>query len=344
MRLFKCPACDWMLYFEATQCDRCARTLGYDETVYRMRALERDGELWTDPDGTWRFCDNAAHGACNWLLPASAQSRTCGACRHNSIIPDLSNPRNLPRWRALEAAKHRLIYGLQRLHLPLRTRAEDPEHGLAFEFLAEMRGQPHVITGHDNGLITINILEGDDTERTRIREQLGEAYRTPLGHFRHEVGHHYWDLLVRDGGHLDAFRAMFGDERADYDAALKHHYETPHNEDWQNEFVSYYASSHPWEDFAETWAHYMHIVDALETAANFGISIHPTRTRDPALQADIDFDPYRATDMAAIIEAWQPLTFAMNNLNRSLGQPDLYPFVLSDRVVDKLGFVHEIVR
>ena len=344
MRLFKCPSCGQMLYFENVRCESCGHTLGYDPATSCMRALEQDGALWGDADGRWRFCTNAGQAACNWLIGADSTDTLCAACRHNHVIPDLSQTENLARWRALEAAKHRLFYTLMRLGLPLATRAEDPEHGLAFDFLAETPAQPKVLTGHDDGLITIALKEADDIERERMREQMGEVYRTPLGHFRHEVGHHYWDLLVRDSAFLEPFRALFGDERADYAAALRAHYARTHKPGWQEYFVSVYATSHPWEDFAETWAHYLHIVDTLEMAASFGVSIHPKLTRDPALQADIAFDPYVEEDMAVIMDAWLPLAFAVNSLNRSMGHADLYPFVLSQAVIGKLGFVHDVVR
>ncbi len=349
MRLFKCPSCGQMLYFENTRCERCHHTLGYDPATFCMRALEQHGETWQDAkdagtDGTWRFCANAGQDTCNWLIPAASDAQFCAACRHNQTIPDLTEPANLVRWRALEGAKHRLFYSLMRLGLPLATRAEDPAHGLAFDFLAETPAQPHVLTGHDDGLITIALKEGDDAERERMREQMGEVYRTPLGHFRHEIGHHYWDLLVRDSVHLDECRRLFGDEREDYAEALKKHYNSPHKEGWQEFFVSVYATSHAWEDFAETWAHYLHIVDTLEMATSFGISIHPRLTRDPTLQADINFDPYREMDMAVIVDAWLPLAFAVNSLNRSMGQPDLYPFVLTPTILEKLKFIHTVVR
>ncbi len=344
MRLFKCPACGQLVYFENTKCEQCTRTLGYDPATACMRALEPDGTAWGESGGRYRACANAAQGACNWLIPAAAEDNFCQACRHNHLIPDLSQDENVARWRALEAAKHRLFYALLRLRLPLATRAEDPAHGLAFDFLAETPAQPRVLTGHDNGLITIALKEGDDAERERMREQMGEVYRTPLGHFRHEVGHHYWDILVAGTPYLEGFRALFGDERADYAQALRDHYGRPHKPGWQAYFVSEYATSHPWEDFAETWAHYLHIIDTLEMAASFGMSIHPRLSRSAVLQAEIDFDPYGEGDMAAIVDAWLPLTFAVNSLNRAMGHADLYPFVLSPGVIEKLGFIHALVR
>ena len=169
---------------------------------------------------------------------------------------------------------------------------------------------------------------------------MGEPYRSLLGHFRHEIGHYFWDVLIRDGGRLEECRAVFGDDSADYDTALKTHYRQGPPADWQEHFVSAYASTHPWEDWAETWAHYLHIVDTVEMASAFGIRVRPRITRDETMAAEIDIDPYRTAGMQEIIEAWLPLTFAVNNLNRAMGNNDLYPFVLSPEVVAKLGFVH----
>ena len=133
------------------------------------------------------------------------------------MIPDLSLPENLSRWRALEAAKHRLFYTLFQLRLPVETQAESPA-GLAFQFLADVGpGAPSVMTGHADGVITINLAEADDAERERRRQQMGELYRTLLGHFRHEIGHYYWDRLIANTPHLEEFRRIFGDERQDYD-------------------------------------------------------------------------------------------------------------------------------
>ncbi len=348
MRLFKCQCCEQLLYFENHQCERCGHRLGYEPSRLTMLALEADGDDWREAGITngprYRVCANADPVYCNWLVPADSETPYCVACRHNRTVPDLNFPENIPPWRALEAAKRRLFYALMRLNLPLRTRSEDPVHGLAFDFLAESAAKPHVLTGHEDGLITIALKEGDEAERERTRIQMGELYRTPLGHFRHEIGHHFWDLLVRDGGQLDGFRELFGDERADYASALQAHYNRQDDGSWRHNFVSLYASSHPWEDFAETWAHFLHILDTMEMAGAFGIAIHPRLARDPGLQADIDFDPYVTAEMSDILEGWLPLTYAVNSLNRTMGQPDLYPFVLTPSVVRKLAFIHCLVR
>jgi len=200
------------------------------------------------------------------------------------------------------------------------------------------------MTGHDNGLITIALSEADDIERERRRLQMGEPYRTLLGHFRHEVGHYFWDVLVRDGGKLDACRQVFGDDSVDYGAALQRHYTDGAPSDWQLQFVSAYATSHPWEDFAETWAHYLHIVDTLEMAGEFGIEVRPPADLTGGLTARVNFDPYRTDDFDAIVTAWLPFTFAMNNVSRAMGTRDLYPFILSPTVIDKLGFIHGLVQ
>ncbi len=347
MRLFTCQNCGQLLYFENTACARCGMTLGYVPQRSAVRAIEADGDLWREvndnSDTRYRICGNARAAACNWLLRHEDAGDYCIACRHNHIIPDLSQPENVAPWRTLEAAKRRLFYSLMRLCLPTPTRAEDPTHGLAFDFLAETRAQPKVLTGHEDGLITIALKEGDDAQRNRMQIQMGELYRTPLGHFRHEVGHYYWDILVRDAGKVEAFRNVFGDERPDYAEALRAHYARNDDGSWRENYVSLYASSHAWEDFAETWAHYLHIIDTLEMAAAFGVAVNPAIVRDPALNSRVDFDPYRATSIEALIESWLPLTYAVNGLNRSMGHPDLYPFVLPPAVITKLGFIHDLV-
>jgi len=306
MKLFECQHCGQLLYFENTRCERCGHVLGYLPDRTTLSALTAEGgDRWRPlaaPDEPFRFCANAVYGACNWLVPADGPDAFCSACRLNRTIPNLDAPENLLLWQRLEAAKHRLVYGLVRLGLPLVSKSEDAEKGLAFDFLAGSGAMfqegPQVVTGHARGLITIDIAEADDAERERHRRDMAEPYRTLLGHFRHEVGHHYWERLVRNGVWHGAFREIFGDERLDYGAALKAHYTNGPQPDWQEHYVSSYAGAHPWEDFAETWAHYLHIVDTLETADAFGLRIRPKAGRKPGLEMDIDFNPTaRATSM-----------------------------------------------
>jgi hypothetical protein len=349
MKLFNCQHCGQMLFFENRTCERCSRTLGYLPDLSTLSALEPEGDVWralATMDGPFRFCSNAEYHACNWLVSTVSAETYCKACRHNRTIPDLSRPGKVEQWRKIETAKHHLFYTLIRLRLPLATRAEDPGHGLAFDFLDDppAAAKPKVLTGHDEGVITLATKEADDVEREKMRTAMGEPYRTLLGHFRHEVGHHFWDILVRDGDQLETCRAVFGDDSQDYDQALKRHYQAGPPPDWPNRFISAYATAHPWEDFAETWAHYLHIVDTLESASAYGLRIHPDADRSGLLEARVDFDPYEEPRIQVIVDDWVPLTFAMNSLNRSMGLQDPYPFVLSPTVISKLGFIHQLVH
>jgi len=221
----------------------------------------------------------------------------------------------------------------------MRSRAEDPEHGLAFRFLEELAPTERVLTGHDNGVITLNIEEADDARREAVRHQMHEPYRTLVGHFRHETGHYYWDRLVDGTPWLERFRAVFGDERADYAQALQAHYDAP-RADWPEHFVSAYASSHPWEDWAECWAHYLHIQDGLETAASWGLRL-ATPGGSPVTARPLEA---RAGSFAsALVERWLPISQFVNSMSRSLGLVDGYPFVIPAPVVEKLDLVHQVV-
>ena len=347
MKLFQCQVCANILYFENRFCGSCGHRVGFLPETQRMAALEPDGEAWRPAQSNRAprfFCRNAEHDACNWLVPEGSTDAYCTACRHNGTVPDISDAAHLDRWRELEFAKHRLIYSLLRWKLPLHTRNDDPAHGLIFHFLADWSEQAKVMTGHENGVITIALTEADDLERERRRLEMGEPYRTLLGHFRHEVGHHYWDVLVRDGGRLESFRALFGDDRADYQDALQAYYQNGAPVNWQENFVSAYATAHPWEDFAETWAHYLHIVDTLEMAKEFGLDVKPRLDRTGDLTAHFDFDPYVAGTVEPVMNAWLPFVFAMNSVSKTMGTRELYPFVLSPAVMTKLGFIHDLVH
>ncbi len=361
MKLFECQRCGQPLYFENIRCESCGRSLGYLPSKETISALEQDEDkvkqeqersspTWkalAEPGARYRYCANVQHGVCNWLISADSPEEFCLACRHNRTIPNLSAPENFANWQKIEIAKHRLFYTLLKLRLPLSTRTEDPD-GLAFDFLATPgEGTPTeeapVLTGHASGLITINLAEANDAKRERQRSEMGEPYRTLLGHFRHEIAHYFWDRLVAQSPMIEKFREVFGDERPDYGEALQRHYAEGPPNDWPERFVSAYASVHPWEDFAETWAHYFHMVDTLETAAAFGLRVRPKVSMGAELAAVIDFDPHKAS-LDRIVDAWLPLTFAANSINRSMGLPDLYPFVLRPPVIVKLAFVHESVH
>lgn len=350
MKLFECQSCSNPVYFSDTVCVACGHQLGLLPQTLAVTALSAaaDGMLTALADNaSYKRCANAAHGSCNWLIPHADDASLCLACRHNRTVPDLTVPENLPRWQRIELAKHQLFYSLMRWRLPVPDRLEDPNGGLVFDFVSDVV-QPdgsieRLTTGHADGLITINIAEADDAERELRRTSMKEPYRTLLGHFRHEIGHYYWDRLVRDSPDLPRFRSLFGDETMPYSEALTAYYDRGAPADWQNSYISAYATAHPWEDFAETWAHYVHIVDALETVRAFGISLRP-RISDNSLNVTPNVSSYTAASIEDLVGSWVPVTLAVNSINRSLGLPDLYPFVVSPPVIEKLRFVHDVIQ
>jgi hypothetical protein len=305
-----------------------------------------DGQLY-------RQCNNySQYAVCNWMVGLADPNPFCASCRLNHIIPNLSEPQNIELWRRIEQAKRRLLFTLYRLGLPVIGRDQDPQFGLMFEFLADAPpadgftsqappGQP-VITGHQAGLITINLKEAEHSAREQMREMLNEAYRTLLGHFRHESGHYYWGRLIGNTNQIHDFRGLFGDERQDYQMALQQRYQQATLEGWQQSYISSYAAMHPWEDWAETWAHYLHIVDTLETAHDFGFSIAGKRMELPE-QLKNGNSPLRITDFDELLQDWTHLSVALNALNRSMGLNDAYPFAVTPPVVEKLRFVHNVI-
>lgn len=350
MNIFHCDHCDQLVFFENVYCLNCHHPLAYLPDLQEIGSLERKADgAWHSPipasNGAprrYRLCANYDRdNVCNWAVPNDDTHTLCDACRLTRVIPDLSIPANKEAWYRLEVAKRRLVYSLMQLKLPISNKSDDPQHGLAFEFLATSPHSQPVLTGHNNGVITINIAEADDVQRERQRLQWHEPYRTLLGHFRHESGHYYWERLLKDNeALLGRARELFGDERNDYQAALNRHYSEGAPADWQQRFISPYAAAHPWEDWAETWAHYLHMVDALETAAAVGLSLRPRRQDEPSMTAK-DTQP---SDFERMIQKWYPLTYALNNFSRGLGHADSYPFVLSPMVIAKLAFVHDCIH
>ncbi len=345
MNLFHCSHCGDRVFFENTRCETCGSNLGFVPDERQMVAFAAD-ESWTRlglQGAAQRQCSNyAVEGVCNWMLEASDAAPLCVSCRTTDIIPALGKPENRTYWFLLEQAKRRLFYTLMGLHLPAPDKHTDPVHGVSFQFLEQVSAQQRVLTGHDQGVITLNIAEADDATREKIRSHMLEPFRSLVGHFRHESGHYYWDRIIKSSGWIDEFRQTFGDERADYDQALSHYYATA-SVNWQLNFISAYASSHPWEDWSECWAHYLHMVDGLETAAAWGLHLdHATPTGPPlqafALSADVD-----AMD-ASLLEQWLPISQFTNSMNRSLGLHDSYPFVVPAPVVIKLQFIHRVIR
>ncbi len=340
MKAFACPQCGQLVFFENRACLRCRSRLGFDPD-------RRGMVLVTGSDV--RRCANEGRAGCNWVLPGLESGgetpqwcRSCQLTRTRPNDADLEDARVAQRLVRAEAAKRRLVFQLLELELPM-------DGGPRFDFLVD-KGRPITI-GHDDGLITIDLAESDDAYRERLRDELGEPYRTMVGHLRHEVGHYYWQVLV-DGNDevLGQFRSLFGDERAEYQQALEHHYKDGPPSGWAEHHVSAYAAAHPWEDWAETWAHYLHIRDTLQTAASHGVIVTgPRGLRAPGqrpvdrrLESSLMASPSldSQSDIDEILADWLPLTYALNAINRSMGKDDLYPFVLSPKVIEKLGFVH----
>lgn len=347
MKLYTCGKCNNLVYFENNICLTCGHRLGFDATNLELIALTEDQQgAYTDLSNTskYRFCKNAAYGTCNWLIPIQYTNTFCLACQLNRTIPELYD-QNLQRWGRIEVAKHRLVYSLMRLNLPVVPKQDSGNSGIAFDFLADISPEKRVLIGHENGVITVNIEEADEAKRVRNKLDLGEKYRTLLGHFRHEIGHYYWDVLIQNQPRINSFRQLFGDENFEYKEAIDSYYQNGPPSDWVNHFISPYASSHPWEDWAESWSHYMHMMDTLETAFYFGLNVNPGKqTPVKNLGADINRNPYTIENFNEIIESWLPLTFAVNSLNRSMGHVDFYPFVIAPEVIRKLRFIHETCK
>jgi len=350
MKTFHCDKCKQQIFFENTLCFNCKSTLGYQPATRSVNAFEETGTgQWrslhrNDEGKLYKKCGNyVEHDVCNWMLPADDPHDLCESCQLTVVIPALSSEKNHVLWARLEAAKRRLLFSLATLNLMPASKEKEPETGLAFQFLEDGASpDQHVMTGHANGVITLNIAEADPAERERTREQMHERYRTLLGHFRHESGHYYFDRLVAGSEWIAEYRTLFGDERQDYGEALKRHYSEGPPSDWESRFVSTYASSHPWEDWAETWAHYLHMLDTLETANACGLSLNPVKADEPALEKVIL--PTKTDAFEHIASEWFALTYVLNSLSRSIGMPDSYPFTLSTPVLEKLGFVHKVVR
>ena len=347
MKVFHCGTCNALVFFENSQCLNCGSTLAFLPDQGTMDSLTpSDDGLWhsaRESGHRYRLCANfRERQLCNWAVPAHDDHPLCQSCRLTTVTPDPTDSAQQGNWFKLEAAKRRLLCSLLSLGLPVVSKTDDPERGLAFEFKApgdSPEAEP-VLTGHASGIITINALEADDVERETRRQQLHEPYRTVLGHFRHEIGHYYWDRLIAGSDRLEAFRQLFGDEQQDYAEALKAHYDKGPSPDWPQHFVSAYASSHPWEDWAETWAHYMHLTDTIETAAASGLMLRPANPEEPTLKRRPDLE---TGNFDRLLSDWSALTYLLNNLNRGLGLTDAYPFVLPGPAIDKLRFVHETV-
>jgi hypothetical protein len=351
---YRCQ-CGRPVFFRNSLCLGCNTPLGYEPGLAEVRSLQPGPEegLWRldrreDQAALWRRCGNFDSPAgCNWLVNASDEEPLCISCRLNRTIPKLDDPDNARYWRLIENAKRRLVAQLLGLGLPVKSQvSEDPEHGVMFDFLRSPEKGPRVLTGHASGLITLNVEEADDAKREKVRHEMHEPYRTLLGHFRHEIGHYYWDRLIPGTPWLEKFRELYGDERQDYAAALKRNYEQGPPANWADQYISAYASVHPWEDWAETWAHYLHVVDSLDTALGFGLRGEDVETEVEPFTVDDLYDPATpdAPRVISLVNAWVQLTTVLNELARSMGQHDFYPFIMSRPVLRKMHFIQMVVK
>ena len=336
MRDFHCPNCGQRLAFENSACLSCGSALGFSLNQMALLVITEgdDGDHAGAVDADeYQLCGNLHLAKCNWLVPKNNYGRLCESCALTTVRPNDADTAGLAEFARAEAAKRRLIAELQELKLPIVGRDEDPDQGLAFHLLSSAREK--VMTGHDNGVITLDLAEGDDVHREQLRVEMDEPYRTLLGHFRHEIGHYYfYRLIAPSGEYLARFNELFGDPDADYQEALDRHYSDGPPEDWQEDFVSSYAAMHPAEDWAETFAHYLHIRDALDTSAWCGFA--------PAT-ATFDRPVLGPSAFQTIIDMWLPLSWSLNMVNRSMGHDDLYPFVLPVVVLGKMKFIHTVI-
>lgn len=361
MQTFTCT-CGNRLFFENSQCMQCKSETGFlPDRLLLVPIKETADQYWLSeqmPDQRYRKCTNyTQHQVCNWMIVEEDSEEYCLSCRLNKIIPDLAKQENLTRWYRLERGKRRTLYNLFKLGLGVIDRKSDAEGGLEFCFLEDIKTfdpfnqelvtYKQVMTGHHSGTITINIQEADHSHREAVRENMNEPYRTTLGHFRHETGHYFWNRMIADSHHLAEFRELFGDERHDYQQALQRYYEHGPQSLWQDRFISAYASAHPWEDWAETWAHYLHITDTMETAYDFGFTIEGRAIRPPLpVSESIEQTArnyFHVISFDEMLTDWLRLTIVLNALNRSMGLRDAYPFSVSAKVGDKLRFVHNVI-
>lgn len=355
MRLFSCSSCHAPVFFDNLSCLACGSSLVYTPETQDIHAYtaDADGQLTVAGSGpvataepavlrNARLCinrDNAPQ--CNWLADGGSETGLCHACQLTSVYPPQDSEQGRLSWAVSEKAKRRWLHTILRLALPVEPKTDANPAGITFRILEPGADRTSVLTGHADGVITINAAECDPVERLSRRTALDEPYRTLLGHFRHESGHYYWQLLVSNNAdQLTDFRRVFGDERLDYAQALEAHYSKADGTTWDPEFISFYAASHPWEDFAETWAHYLHMRDAIELGKSWGLEL----PNYPASQID-SFADLAGPDAGfkSLLKQWLPLSLFANSLNRSLGHDDAYPFAPSPAVVSKLGWIHRLV-
>jgi hypothetical protein len=321
VKSFQCAVCASPLFFENSVCVSCGTSLGFSRAEREIVPVDERGRYVDAADLVWWVCANLDLSGCTWLAPL--EGGACFACSLTRTRPNDSDLVGLTEYKPAEEAKRHLIVELDSLGLPVISKFEDPENGLAFDLLSSVAEK--VVIGHENGVITLDLAESDDAHREQVRAQLDEPYRTMLGHFRHEVGHYYEWQLVRSPATRARYRELFGDETIDYQVEIDRHYTHGPPAGWETSFLSTYATMHPFEDFAETWAHYLHISDTIETAAQQGLlSLAPASS---------------TTFRDRVTGVWIPLAIGLNQINRSMGKDDLYPFVIPTPVLEKMAFV-----
>jgi hypothetical protein len=338
--MFRCPRCGDVTVLEALDCRACGLAVGVHPPSLTMVEAARDGVA---VDGrTWSPCSNR-DWRCNWLVADDAGSGQCSSCRLTRQRPDASDTIALEKLADAGDVKRRLLVQLAELGLPV-----DPFYeragGLAFDLLSSYSGQGRVTIGHANGVVTIDLVETLDDYREALRIRLGEPYRTMLGHFRHEVGHYYQWVLVEQTDWIEECRELFGDERASYADALDRHYQFGAPEGWEASYISEYATMHPWEDFAESFAHYLHITDTLGTAAAGGLVLHADRVNSLVAADVVPRASYDGAPTSEMLTDWHWLSLLFNRVNHAMGRSDLYPFTLTAPVERKLDFVHRVVQ
>lgn len=332
MHLYACPACAARLFFENGRCLACGIQLVFDPLANRMLDVTADTGMTA--------CANRESAGCNWAVSLEPvppglphHGGQCLSCRSNRTIPDLSLERNSTYWREAEAAKRWVIWGLIRLGW---FGPQDDGPPPVFDMIAEeTSGGPVAVTmGHAGGVITLNVSEADPARLALRQAELGEPYRSVMGHLRHELAHYLHWRLIGNPDFARDFRALFGDERADYGAALTRHYSNPLPAG--DAHVSSYATAHPHEDWAETAAHVLHLLDLADSFAATGFLTGP----DDGWRQDI----YREAAPQAVIERAADVGLGMNHVNRAMGLADVYPFVLPSGVQEKLVFALSALR
>jgi hypothetical protein len=350
MKTFLCSNCQGVAFFDDTLCTNCSHRLAYSPERRDMVALEPTlDDQWRivgDAAGTTvHLCRNVGEHVCNQVLRPGEPAGLCDACLLTRTIPNLDRPGHRDAWGRLERAKRRLLWTLQGLGLAWKSRDEDPQHGLMFEFLSDtdMPDGQRPRTGHTEGHIVVDAAEADDSILQERRRDLHEPYRTVLGHFRHEIGHYYWDVLIRDRQREEAFRTLFGDERVDYEQALAKYYAGHRPGNWSDDYISEYASMHPWEDWAESFAHCLHMVDGIETAGDLALTLAPRNAVLPSVDLAGVGDATRIP-FDDLVRHWSALSIALNQFNRGMGVHDAYPFAPSPKAIEKMRFVDREIR